>query len=84
MKDKFPPATQNPCGHQTKHTNRIGCCASCKHLFSSDSAFNRHRKGGKCLYPANSGLVAKRSKRFPDEWIWSLAPGDASWRESND
>jgi len=72
----------NPCGHETKHTNRVGCCASCKHLFSSDSAFNRHRKAMQCVYPASVGLVAKRSKSHPDEWIWSLPAGNHEWSAS--
>lgn len=71
----------NPCGHQTRHTNRVGCCASCKRLFSSDSAFDRHRKGGQCIEPTERGLIAKASKTFPAETLWSLPASDVSWRE---
>ena len=37
-----------PCGHRTKHGQRIGCCAGCQHLFSSDTAFSAHRRVGQC------------------------------------
>lgn len=60
-----------PCGHRTKHTTRIGCCAGCKRLFSSDSAFQRHRRHLACLDPAEAGLVAVPSRSHPDEAIWS-------------
>lgn len=64
-----------PCGHQTKHTSRIQCCGSCRNLFSSDSAFQRHRKGGACIYPPNVSLVPKPSRTAPGEVIWSMAGG---------
>lgn len=76
------PAT-NPCGHRTRHTSRVGCCAACKRLFSSDSAFDRHRKRGGCLNPTDRGLVAKPSKQYPAETIWSLAPGSSTWRDAS-
>lgn len=44
--------------------------ASCCHrTFSSLSAFDHHRKGGRCNDPATLGLVA-RSKPFGDLWGW--------------
>ncbi len=36
----------------------IGCCAGCRHLFSSDTAFNAHRRGGQCLDPRRSDSSA--------------------------
>lgn len=30
------------------HGQRIGCCAGCQHLFSSDTAFSAHRRVGQC------------------------------------
>ena len=69
----------NPCGHRTTHTSRVGCCAGCKRLFSSDTAFDRHRKGGECMDPKERGLVAKPSKKFPDETIWSNPGSDHEW-----
>jgi hypothetical protein len=70
----------NPCGNATKHTSRIGCCAGCKRLFSSDSAFDRHRRDGTCLDPAT--LATKKgaavftphdSRTAPGETVWALA-----------
>lgn len=44
--------------------------ASCCHrTFSSLSAFDRHRKGGRCNDPAAMGLVA-RVKPFGELWGW--------------
>lgn len=65
----------HPCGHATKHTSRVGCCGSCRLLFSSDSAFDRHRKGGACLHPLDVGLVEKPSRTAPGELVWSLPGG---------
>jgi hypothetical protein len=67
--------TTYPCGHRTQHTSRIGCCAGCRNLFSSDSAFAKHRKAFQCVEPTAAGLIAKPSKKFPDETIWSLPGG---------
>lgn len=67
------------CGNATRHTQRIGCCASCSHLFSSDSAFDRHRRAGGCLDPAtlehkgSPVFKARPSRTAPDETLWSLA-----------
>jgi hypothetical protein len=68
----LPP---NPCGHRTKHTSRVGCCAGCRNLFSSDSAFERHRRGGECLEPSSVGLNPKESRTAPGETVWSLPGG---------
>ena len=68
----------NPCcGNRTRHTASIGCCAGCRLLFSSDSAFDRHRRGGRCLTPEDAGLVARPSKTAPGEVIYGLA---GSWK----
>ena len=64
----------HPCGHATKHTSRVGCCASCRLLFSSDSAFDRHHKGGECKHPLDVGLV-EPSRTAPGEVMWSLPGG---------
>ena len=69
----------NPCGHRTRHTASIGCCSGCRRLFSSDSAFSRHRKDGQCLDPETRGLVARDSRTAPGETVWSLPGSD--WRE---
>jgi hypothetical protein len=71
----------NPCGHQTKHTSRIGCCAGCRRLFSSDSAFARHRRHGACRDPLEAGLVARPSRSHPDETLWSLPGGSNPFAE---
>lgn len=68
-----------PCGHRTRHTSRIGCCAACKRLFSSDSAFEKHRRGGGCLDPAEVGLVRRESRTAPGEFMWSQPAGEHSW-----
>jgi hypothetical protein len=65
----------NPCGNATKHTSRIGCCAGCKRLFSSDSAFDRHRRGGECMEPQDVGLIPRQSRTAEDEVIFSLPGG---------
>lgn len=69
----------NPCGHKTKHTARIGCCGGCGELFSSDSAFDRHRRKNQCAKPWDVGLVAVPSKTAPGEWVWTM-PGH-HWAE---
>jgi hypothetical protein len=68
-----PP--MNPCGHRTIHTQRIGCCAACKHLFSSDTAFDQHRRYGRCLDPRKAGLVGRPSRTAEGEVLWSLPGG---------
>lgn len=70
--------TDNPCGNATRHTSRIGCCASCKQLFSSDAAFQRHRKNSACLDPAERGLIGRDSKTAPGETIWGF-PTNERW-----
>lgn len=49
--------------------------ASCCHeTFSSLSAFDAHRKGGRCNPPASVGLIA-RPKPFGDLWGWPAPEG---------
>jgi hypothetical protein len=64
-----------PCGHRTRHTTRVGCCAHCAVLFSSDSAFTAHIKSGIHLLPADVGLIARPSKTAPGETVWALPGG---------
>ncbi len=68
-----------PCGHRTKHGQRIGCCAGCRHLFSSDTAFNAHRRAGQCLDPHDVGLVGRPSRTAPGEVIWAFPASDVPW-----
>jgi len=49
--------------------------ASCCHrTFSSLSAFDQHRKGGRCNDPADMGLVA-REKPYGTLWGWPAPVG---------
>jgi hypothetical protein len=78
-----------PCGHRTRHTSRVGCCSGCGLLFSSDSAFEKHRRHSECLTPEDAGLVARDSQTAPGEVVygwptpdqrpsaWSKEPQDA-------
>lgn len=68
-------STPHPCGHVTKHTARIGCCAGCRLLFSSDSSFAKHRRNGQCLTPEDAGLIPRQSRTADDEVIYSLPGG---------
>jgi hypothetical protein len=72
-----------PCGHRSKHTSRTGCCASCGHLFSSDSSFGRHRKHGECLPPESVGLEPRDSRTAPGETIWAI-PGGGYYTQKDD
>ena len=52
--------------------------ASCCHeTFSSLSAFEQHRKGGRCNNPADAGLVA-REKPYGTLWGWPAPEGGYS------
>ncbi len=47
-------------------------CHACGEIFSSNTAFDRHRKGGNCLDPEEAGLVvAERG-----EWTFWANPGE--------
>ena len=63
------------------HGQRIGCCAGCRHLFSSDTAFNAHRRVGQCLDPRGVGLVGRPSRTAPGEVIWAFPASDVPWGE---
>lgn len=70
----------NPCGNKTRHTQHIGCCAGCRRMFSSDTAFMRHRRNGSCVEPEAAGLMARPSRTAPGETVWALpAKGDVPW-----
>ena len=64
----------NPCGHRTRHTDRLSCCSGCHIMFTSGSAFDKHRRNMRCLTPAEAGLIARPSKTAPGEVLYSL-PG---------
>ena len=55
------PATQPPIGCSGCGTRWSGLntchCGGCHETFTSVGAFDRHRRGGKCLDPAEIGLV---------------------------
>lgn len=72
-----------PCGHRTRHGQSIGCCGGCRRLFSSDTAFAKHRKGGSCLDPESVGLMARDSHTAPGETVWGHPAAEhrlSSWR----
>ena len=79
MDQNRTPLPLLPCGHRTKHTQRIGCCAACGDLFSSDTAFAKHRRDGKCQDPQGAGLERRVSRSAPGEFMWSMPHGDHSW-----
>lgn len=74
--------TTHACGNATKHTSRIGCCGACRRLFSSDTAFDRHRRDGDCLdvrtleHKGEAVFKPKPSRTAPGETIWALARTD--------
>lgn len=47
-------------------------CSGCHETFTSASTFDRHRRGGKCLNPAELGMVradrAWRGWSLPGSW----------------
>lgn len=43
-------------------------CATCHEHFGSMSGFDKHRKGGECLLPAERGLVAAERRGGPT-WV---------------
>lgn len=63
------------CGSTAKHGERIGCCSGCKTLFSSMSAFDRHRRNLECLDPHEVGLVARTLKQDAAIPAWSWPAG---------
>lgn len=63
------------CGSTAKHGDRIGCCSGCGRLFSSMSAFARHRSHLTCHDPETRGLVPRHPKSDPDATMWGLPGG---------
>ena len=51
-----PPLTCSGCSHTWTGTSRCHC-ASCHATFTGISAFDEHRRGGRCQHPESAGLV---------------------------
>jgi hypothetical protein len=69
----------DPCPHchtKAKHGERVSCCSGCGVLFTSGSAFDKHRRDLKCLAPETVGLVRRISKTDPDAVAWGLPASD--------
>ncbi|MER7517821.1 hypothetical protein [Streptomyces sp. NPDC126499] len=65
--------THGTCGRWWTGTERSH--ASCCHrTFSSLSAFDAHRKGGRCNNPTDVGLIA-RHKPYGELWGWPAPEG---------
>ena len=60
------------CGQTWTGTSAAHCGAECHLTFTSLSAFDRHRRGGKCLDPDEVGLVMKER----DRWLGWGYPSD--------
>lgn len=78
------------CGNRTRHTQRIGCCAGCRRLFGSDSAFEAHRKGGSCRDPeavltkaGTPRLQPKPSRSAPGETVWVTVTQSSRWHDGS-
>ena len=67
------------CGSRAKHGERIGCCSGCKTLFTSNSAFDRHRRNLQCLDPAEVGLVQRTLKTDPTVMSWGWPSSDRTF-----
>ena len=48
------------CGTYARHGERVSCCSGCRTLFSSGSAFDKHRRDMTCLTPEKAGLVPRQ------------------------
>ena len=73
-------ATSCPhCGSTARHSDRIGCCSGCKRLFTSLSAFDRHRRHMTCLTPEEAGLEEKVVKGDPSVPGYGWPAGVMSW-----
>lgn len=67
--------------YRTTLGRSIGWCSGRERLFSSDTAFDRHRRRGGRLDPRGVGLVARPSRTGPGEWIWgNPSPDREFWR----
>lgn len=67
------------CGTVAKHGERVSCCSGCGTLFTSGTAFDRHRRDFTCLTPEDAGLVRKSVKTDPSAVAWGLAGGGEWW-----
>lgn len=70
-KRENPPITTGCCDAQWSGL-AAAHCAACHHTFTSAGGFDRHRRGGNCLNPADIGMVSA-DRKWPG---WSM-PG--SW-----
>lgn len=63
----------NNCGRSWGGLAECHCTVCCNH-FTGETAFDKHRKNGKCVEPAKAGLELKKR----DVWggKGSYAPGD--------
>lgn len=78
------PDAPFPCGKRTRHTATIGCCPLCHELFSSETAFRKHRRPGPtCTPPSEVGLVARPSKTAEGEVIWGNPSPENPWWDRN-
>jgi hypothetical protein len=69
------------CGTRAKHGERVSCCSGCGVLFTSGSAFDKHRKDFACMNPEEVGLVRRDVKTDPDAVAWGL-PASDRWERS--
>lgn len=67
------------CGSRAGHGERIGCCSGCKILFTSMSAFEKHRRNLSCLDPQEAGLVPRTLKSDPTVMSWGWPSGDRTF-----
>jgi hypothetical protein len=67
------------CGSKAKHGERIGCCSGCKTLFTSMSAFDKHRRRLTCVDPEEAGLVPRVLKTDPTVMAWGWPTGDREY-----
>lgn len=70
------------CGTHAKHGERISCCSGCGTLFTSGSAFDKHRRDMRCLAPESVGLARRTVKSDPDAIAWGL-DGGSYWSETS-
>jgi hypothetical protein len=51
-------------------------------MFTSDSAFAKHRRNLTCHPPESVGLVGRESRTAPGEVLWGLPSNGHSWEAS--
>lgn len=70
----------NRCG--ARWTGLARChCSVCHTTFNAITPFDRHRRMGQCLRPADVGLVVTHHP-FGD--VWGAKPTDVDWRSPNE